>query len=315
MLKLYSGAFIPGAFTALKCDAAYNWQHYGLLHPIASGGGEVWPMLCRADHGGHLARLDQWPYPVRRLMILNEPFDTSQDGFKTPEEAAEWASMALTLSGFVAGPSIPIILGGFNFTYPTCYGDIRPRVMAFARAFGGGENIIYAFHPYLPEVPGNVPAALLWFADQIEAIRDDFPRYAITEWGVLRSGYSRRERDIVALSQYMRGGWEVMAERNCYASAWYLATPNRFTGAADFVLTSSSGIPSPLGMVYRDLPPVEPSPPQPSPQPDAIAILEELVAELGALIVYAQYHPHVGNADLLVRLRDILKRKQEEVDK
>lgn len=309
MIKLYEGELKGQSFDLLGCGAAYNWQHYDRLGALGARG-VVWPMLRRADQGRHLARLEAWRkvgYPITHAMVLNEPFNAGQDGPLSPDAAARWAREAIAGAGL--GEEVTLLLGGLLLEYPATYHELRGRARDFAQAFGAAENVVWAFHLYFPEVPGNVAAALSWYKDQVEMIANDFPRFAITETGVLRTGYSQRERDMAILEELLRGTWAAADARQCYAYGWYLSAPNALTGMADYVLCDYGGRPRRLGQAYRELVAT-------SYEELAGTSLQEMVDELalamGYLAGYLRDHPgEMSREQVIAQIQAAFRDAQE----
>jgi len=326
VLKLHLGPVLGKSFENLRCDALVDWQHYDAarLVSLAKAGAPVWPMIRRADatNNRHVSRFQGWRNLMRQgtpgfepshVLLMNEPFNLAQDGFTKPEEAAGWATRALAEAGVDRGET-RLVLGGFLLTYSEVLhssyaGSLRAKVLAFQRAFGDQGDLVYAFHPYFNEVPSDAGQALSWYQAQLDAIAADFPRFAITETPFLHSGYSYRERDVATMWEIMEGTWQAADERGCYAYGWYLATPNRLTGLADFVLCDGAGTPRPLGLVYRDLV-SRGAPPEPT-EAGALGLVESLANEAAYLLGYARSHPHMSNVDIRARLQDILSKHME----
>lgn len=262
MLKVYSGQAWPAgkAYSVknLACQHAYNWDYPANLEAAYTAGVDVWPMAHNAT--GSVERFLEWcrVHPVSHVMLENEPF--AQKGM-SPEKTAQW------LQNVPHIPGARQVLGGFLITYPETYAAIRAKVQAFASAYGPGGDDVMAFHPYLPSAPSleQVPYAADWFAAQIGAIASDWPIYAITEWGVPNGKVSYSGRDVPALAEYMRRGWDAMLRYQCYASAWFMGGPNAsYSEWNDSILCKQNGDLKPFGAVYRNLPEGAPTPEEPA---------------------------------------------------
>ena len=266
MIKLYAGEGKAGGRSVanLGCVCAYNWDWPSKLQEAYDQGVDVWPLVQNA--AGSVERFLEWrrTHPISHVMLENEPFEQKR---MAPEQTAQW------MRNVPDTPGSRRVLGGFLITHPGTYAEVRAKVRAFASAYGVGADDVMAFHPYLPSAPSleQVPYAAEWFAAQIGAIASDWPLYAITEWGVPNGRVSYSGRDVPALSEYMRRGWDVMLARNCYASAWYMAGPNAvWSEFSDSILCRNNGTPKPLGIVYRDLPgAMDPPTPEEPTSPEA----------------------------------------------
>lgn len=273
MIKLYAGEAWPRgqahSVKNLACAHALNWDWPGKLEAAAQAGVEVWPMLQRTS--GSLDRYLAWVsrHRVDHMMIENEPL--TQKGMS----ARAFATWVLKEASPVVAETCRDarqIFGGFLITHPGGYEDIRAQVREFAQAIRLGGVDTLAFHPYLPQAPqmDEVPGYAAWFARQIMAISGDWEHFAITEWGVPNGRVSYSGRDVPALAEYMRRGWDTMQAYGCYASAWYMAGPNaQFSEWCDSVLCMENGQPKPLGLVYRELGALEPEEPSSPEEPEA----------------------------------------------
>lgn len=258
-IKLYAGDMKPkGAPTSIEnlgCRVAYNWDWPSELALAADAGIDVWPLVQTTT--GSLKRIVAWGkgHPVTHIMIENEPFNQKQMSANT---AARRIVKKILPQVDRHWPDARRVIGGFFIEQPGSYADIRVQVRHVVEAIQQAsprDDDVIAFHLYLKNAPAmqDVPAAVEWFEAQIDQIAEDWPSFAITEWGVLHASYSGK--DIAALSAYMRATWEIMLERGCYAAAWYMAAANADASAfSDFVLTWENGALKELGYVYRDLP-------------------------------------------------------------
>lgn len=245
----------------LGCGAAFNWDFPAKLEAAHAQGVDVWPLAQNVS--GSVERFLEWrrTHPVSHVMLENEPFTQKRMG---PVATADW------MRSVPDTPGARRVLGGFLITYPETYLDIRGKVQLFvSAAYGLRPDDVMAFHPYLPSAPSldEAPVVAAWFAAQIDMIASDWPLYAITEWGVPNGRVSYSGRDVPALSEYMRRGWDAMLQFDCYASAWFMAGPNaQFSEFCDSILCRNDGSPKPLGEVYRDLPGAmePPTPEEPS---------------------------------------------------
>lgn len=281
MIKAYSGEGRPkgqgNSVRNLCCQAAYNWDWPDKLTMAAQDGADVWPMIQNV--AGSVERYLAWhaKHRVSCILLENEPF--TQKGLR-PEAFARWVLDVASPVIQEAGRDARQIFGGFLIEYPATYADIRGDVRGVANAIHLAGVDTMAFHPYLAQAPrmDEVPAAAKWFEDQIAAIAHDWKHFAITEWGVPNGKVSYSGRDVPALAEYMRRGWDAMLEYNCHSSAWFMGGPNtQFSEYCDSILCWESGLPKPLGMVYRDLPSYTPVI-EPPPWPDDD--LEVKVADL-----------------------------------
>ena len=280
-IKLYLGEGRPNGRAAsilnLGCKAAYNWDWMRLLSGAPEAGVDVWPLVQLTS--GSVDRLTAWAreFPISHVMIENEPFTQKS---LTPQVAARRLADEVLPYAAQFCPKAKRVMGGFLVEYPMLYPAIRGQVRELMRAVGRDDDVV-AFHLYLPEAPemGEVAVAAEWFRQQVAGIEGDWPRYAVTEWGVGRCSYSGR--DVAALGEYMRRTWDALLARDCYAAGWFLGAPNAEHSAySDMVLCWENGALKPLGLTYRDLPPalpvVEPEPPAPSEW--AVHLDETLVA-------------------------------------
>jgi len=268
MIKLYSGEAKPAgqatSVTGLGCRTAYNWDFPAKLEAAYVQGVDVWPLVQNA--AGSVERFLEWrrTHQVSHVMLENEPFTQKRMG---PVATADW------MRSVPDTPGARRVLGGFLITYPETYLDIRGKVQLFvSAAYGLRPDDVMAFHPYLPSAPSldEAPVVAAWFAAQIDMIASDWPLYAITEWGVPNGRVSYSGRDVPALAEYMRRGWDTMQAYGCYASAWYMAGPNaQFSEWCDSVLCMENGQPKPLGLVYRELGALEPEEPSSPEEPEA----------------------------------------------
>jgi len=268
-IKLYLGEGRPAgkavSVANLGCKAAMNWDWMRLLSGAPEAGVDVWPLVHLT--GGSVDRLTDWAraQPISHIMIENEPFTQKN---LTPQAAARRLTEEVLPYAAQFCPKAQRVMGGFLIEYPMLYPAIRSQVAELMKAIGRDDDVV-AFHLYLPEAPqmSEVTAAAEWFRQQVVGIEQDWPLFAVTEFGVGRASYSGR--DVAALGEYMRRTWDALLARDCYAAGWFLCAPNSEHSAySDMVLCWENGAPKPLGLTYRELPPalpvIEPEPPEPS---------------------------------------------------
>jgi len=291
LIKLALNPNSRNTMDILGCQAGHNWQWMQFQRGFqevawAAGGGHIiWPMVRAAAFWGTAREqaAKSWlrDFPGGPVLILNEPNDAAQDGFANdPERAArvagDYVRWALALD-----PAARFVVGNI-LDMPT---PDPGRVENWARAFLGAlkaeefphdQVLGIGYHLYRQELPATregVANALEWFGNRLQlaldlAAQTPWLNLYITEWGVLRTGYSQRSGDIAALTDYMDGCWdEMLDEQRVRAAGWYLAEGNQYTGRPDYVLVDGTALRE-LGKVYALLPTArgESEPPVPPPE-------------------------------------------------
>ena len=267
MIKLLSG-YCPGyrtAFELSQSDAFYNWDWPEKLAGMPAG--KVWPMIVKNDASN--VRFISWTHSHQFDTVLwhNEP---PLPNIGSAVQLAEWTNAKhaeLLASGHITTDTKHIV-GNFLISHggygcPWSYRDADLEIGWFYEALD--FSAILGVHLYhgAAETPD---VATAWHIRQLDAIREDYDTFAITEWGDLSSLWrAGTGPDIPAYTSYMQRCWQSQREHNVYASAWYVGCDSTTAQRnADYVLTNQDGTLRPLGQVWRDLPTGNTDPPPPT---------------------------------------------------